>query len=85
MNDYELLGYVALANLRRVLRVARAVFAVTKRHVPKWMAGVLTVCLFIPGPLDEFLVLIVIAGMVGFKPAMRSALVSGIKQAWEGI
>jgi hypothetical protein len=82
MSDIELTGYVALANIRRLFRVGHAVFTVTKRHVPKWIAAVLTICLFIPGPLDEFLVLLVIAGMVGFKPAMRADLAGAISQAW---
>jgi hypothetical protein len=82
MNDVELMGYMALANIRRAIRVGHAVFTVTRRHVPKWIAAVLTICLFIPGPLDEFLVLLVIAGMVGFKPAMRSDLIGAISQAW---
>lgn len=82
MNDVELVGRVALDSIRRAIKVAQAVFTVTKRHVPKWVAGVLTVCLFIPGPLDELLVLVVIAVMIAFKPAMRSDLASGIKSAW---
>lgn len=68
---------------RRIGRAAHAIFTVTRRHVPAWMAGVLTVCLFIPGPVDEFLVLIVIAGMVWFKPAMRSELVTATRKAWK--
>lgn len=66
----------------RSIRVARAIFAATKCHVPAWMAAVLTVCLFIPGPLDELLVLLVIAGMVAFKPVMRADLASAVQTAW---
>lgn len=84
MNDVELVGRVALDSIRRTWRVLHAVLVVTKRHVPKWVAGVLTVCLFIPGPLDELLVLLVIAVMVAFKPAMRHELVSGARAAWRG-
>lgn len=67
---------------RKSFRTVRAIIVLTKRHVPAWLGAVLTVCLFIPGPLDEFLVLLVIAGMVGFKPVMRSDLASGIREAW---
>jgi hypothetical protein len=80
--SYAMTLIVARAMAVRLLRTAHAIFAVTKRHVPAWLAAVLTVCLFIPGPLDEFLVLLVIAAMVAFKPAMRSDLVSAISQAW---
>ena len=83
MDDLELAMRLALDAARRTWRVLHALLTVTKRHIPKWLAGVLTVCLFIPGPLDELLVLLVIAGMVGFKPAMRADLASGIKQVWK--
>lgn len=82
MNDVELVSRLALNNVRRVLAVGRSIFTVTRRHVPRWIAGLLTVCLFIPGPLDEILVLLVIAVMVAFKPVMRADLASGIKEAW---
>jgi len=80
-------SYVAvIAALRiaavRIIRVARAIFAVTRRHVPAWIGAVLTVCLFIPGPLDEILVLLVIGVMVAFKPVMRADLVGSVHQAW---
>lgn len=82
MNDTEIVVRLAFDSIRRTCRVLHAVLTVTKRHVPKWIAGLLTVCLFIPGPLDEILVLIVIGVMVGFKPAMRRDLAAGIKNAW---
>lgn len=75
--------YLTLDSIRRLWRVLHAVLTVTRRHVPKWIAGVLTVCLFIPGPLDELLVLLVIAVMIAFKPAMRSDLVSATRAAWQ--
>lgn len=79
---YAMAINVVCATAVRVLRTARVIFAVTKRHIPAWMAAVLTVCLFIPGPLDELLVLLVIAGMVAFKPAMRADLASAVSRAW---
>lgn len=82
MNDTEIVVRLALDSIRRSWRVLHAVLTVTKRHVPKWVAGLLTVCLFIPGPLDEVLVLIVIGVMVGFKPVMRADLKSATRSAW---
>jgi hypothetical protein len=67
----------------KLMRTAKAVFAVCRRHVPAWMGAVLTVCLFIPGPLDELVVLLAIASMVVFKPAMRADMGLAISQAWE--
>jgi hypothetical protein len=83
MNDLELVARLSWNNVRRAIRVLHSIITVTKRHVPRWLAGVLTVCLFIPGPLDELLVLLVIGVMVKFKPAMRAELVSSARQAWK--
>ena len=46
---------------RKLLRTAGAILTVTRRHVPAWMGAVLTICLLIPGPVDELLVLLAIA------------------------
>jgi len=53
---------------RKLLRTASAIVTVTKRHVPAWLGAVLTICLLIPGPVDELLVLLVIGAMAAFKP-----------------
>lgn len=66
----------------RLLRTAHAAITVTRRHVPKWLGLLITVCLFIPGPLDEALVLVVIAVMVAVKPVMRRDLSAAIAAAW---
>ncbi len=66
---------------RTIARVLHAALTVTRRHVPKWIGVLITVCLFIPGPLDELLVLIVIAVMIAFKPAMRADLVAAVREA----
>ena len=67
---------------RRLLRTAHAILAVTRRHVPAWIGGLLTVCLLIPGPVDELLVLVLIAGIAAFKPAMRADFAQTVPQAW---
>jgi hypothetical protein len=43
------------------------------------MGAVLTICLLIPGPMDE---LLVIAGMAACKPAMRADFAQTVPQAW---
>lgn len=53
---------------RRSRRVVMAVMAFAKRYAPKWLVPVMGVCAFIPGPLDE---LIVIAAVM--FPVLRSA------------
>jgi hypothetical protein len=40
----------------RSRRVTFAVMAFTRRHAPRWLLPLLTVCAFIPGPIDELLV-----------------------------
>lgn len=67
---------------RRVLRTAKAIITATQRHVPKWMAGVLAIALLIPGPQDELVVLLVIAGFAIFKPAMRQDIATATRNAW---
>lgn len=67
---------------RRCGRVLHAVIAVSRRHAPKWLAVVLAVALAIPGPVDEMVVLLIIGGMVAFKPAMRADMVASVRSAW---
>jgi len=67
---------------RKLLRTAGAILTVTRRHVPAWMGAVLTICLLIPGPVDELLVLLAVAGMAAFKPAMRADFAQTVPQAW---
>lgn len=52
----------------RSRRVVMAVMAFAKRYAPKWLIPVMGVCAFIPGPLDE---LIVVAAVM--FPVLRSA------------
>lgn len=52
----------------RSRRVVMAVMAFAKRYAPKWLVPVMAVCAFIPGPVDE---LIVIAAVL--FPVLRNA------------
>lgn len=67
---------------RKVLRTARAIIAATRRHVPAWVAALLGIALLIPGPQDELIVLLVIAGFAAFKPAMRRDIATATREAW---
>ena len=66
----------------RSWRVTKAVWAFAKGHVPKWLLPVLGVCLLIPGPLDELLVLAVIAVPVLRSREARSELAASVRGAW---
>ena len=67
---------------RRAWRVARAVWAFAKGHVPRWMLPVLAACLFIPGPFDELAVLAVVAWPVLRSPEARAELAASVRGAW---
>lgn len=71
-----------LAWTRRVLRTFTAVIAATRRHVPAWLGAALTLALLIPGPIDELLVLVVIAGFAIAKPAMRADIAAAMRSEW---
>lgn len=68
---------------RKFIRTAHAILTVTRRHVPAWIGGLLTVCLLIPGPVDELLVLLLIAVIAAFKPQMRADFAQTIPTTWK--
>jgi hypothetical protein len=70
------------AFIRRSWRVAKALWRFAKAHVPKWMLPVLAVCLVIPGPVDECLVLVPIAWVVLRHRDARAELGASVREAW---
>lgn len=66
----------------RVARTVKGLIGVTKRHMPKWMAAVITIALLIPGPQDELLVLVILGVWAAFKPAMRRDIRATVYEAW---
>lgn len=50
--------------IRRVWLLAYATYRFTRAHVPAWVLPVLGVCLLIPGPFDELLVILLAAGII---------------------
>lgn len=75
-------GTAIAITARRLYRTMRAVIAVSRKHLPKWLAGLLAIALAIPGPQDELVVLLIIGVFVAFKPAMRADLSTAIQGAW---
>lgn len=69
--------------IRRVWRVAVAVTRFAVRHSPKWLVPVLAVCLAIPGPLDELVVLGFVLAPVLRSRENRRELVSSVAAAWK--
>lgn len=68
----------------RSWRVIRAVWAFARKRCPKWLVPVMAVCLVIPGPVDELLVLAVVAYPVLRSAQARRELAGMIRQAWSG-
>jgi hypothetical protein len=79
-----LAGQTVAAYARKVFRAAHAAITVTRRHVPAWVGVALSVALAIPGPIDELIVLVLIAGFAAFKPQMRADFARTVPQAWKG-
>lgn len=75
---------VTVSTTRKLIRAGHATITVTRRHVPAWVGALLTVALLIPGPIDELLVLLLIAGIAAFKPQMRADFARTVPQAWKG-
>lgn len=71
-----------MSTARRMIAVLHAVFAVTRRHAPKWLVIALGVALAIPGPVDELIVLVMIAVLVAVKPVMRADMAAAVRAAW---
>ena len=66
----------------RSWRVTKAVWGFARSHCPKWMLPVLAACLLIPGPLDELLVLAVVAYPVLRSAEARRELAAAVSEAW---
>src|ERR1700756_3325703 len=52
----------------RTRRVTVSVMRYSKRHAPRWLAPLLVACAFIPGPIDELLVI-----AAALYPVLKSA------------
>jgi hypothetical protein len=77
-------GQTVAVYARKVFRAAHAAITVTRRHVPAWVGVALSVALAIPGPIDELIVIVLIAGFAAFKPQMRADFARTVPQAWKG-
>lgn len=67
----------------RCWRVLAAVWRFAKAHCPRWALPVLAACLLIPGPLDELLVLAVVAYPVLRSSQARGELAAMVREAWQ--
>ena len=50
-----------MSTVRRLARVAKALSKLAAKRMPRWAAVLVAVCLAIPGPLDELVVMPVLA------------------------
>ena len=72
------------ARVSRPVRVAGALWRFARAHTPKWLLPVLAVCLAIPGPLDELLVLVLVLAPVLRSRDARRELATSVAAAWRG-
>jgi hypothetical protein len=63
-------------------RVTVAVTRYTKRHAPKWLLPLLTVCAFIPGPLDEMLLIVAVLATILRTRHQRRVFTRTVSYAW---
>lgn len=73
-----------MRHVRRLWRVTVALWRFAKAHVPKWLLPVLAVCLAIPGPLDELIVLALVLVPVLRSRDARRELAASVTEAWRG-
>ena len=83
-----LYGLTALAivcvAVRRVRRVVVATLRFTRAHCPRWLAPLLAVCLAIPGPIDEAVVLIIGLAVILRTSRNRTTYRRYLRIAWNG-
>lgn len=80
-----LIVFCALPMLHpKTRRTAFALMVFAKRHAPRWLVPVLAVCAFIPGLLDELLVLAAVAYPVLRSRRNRRLIVRYITYSWKG-
>jgi len=70
--------------VRRAWRVAAALFRFTKAAVPKRLLPLLAVCVAIPGPVDEVVLLVVVLAVVLRSGGRRAELRRVVGEAWQG-
>ena len=76
------LGILAMIT-RRTRRVAFATMRYAKRYAPRWLAPAMVVCAFIPGPVDD--ILVIVAALLPILRSHRNRVIFSryIYTAWE--
>ena len=62
-------------------RVIAALWRIKFELVPKWMVPVIVIAIAIPGPQDEILVFLLVAGWVLFHKELRRKAIKVIREA----
>lgn len=66
----------------RTRRVTIAVTRFAKRYAPRWLVPALTVCAFIPGPIDELFVIAAVLYPVLRNARNRATFARYVRVAW---
>lgn len=65
----------------RVIRIIRAIWGIKAEIVPRWMIPLLVACVFIIGPFDEILIVLVIGVRVLTNRRLRRLVLDTIRAA----
>ena len=68
--------------VRKVTRTAKALSKLAAKRMPRWAAVLVAVCLAIPGPLDELVVMPVLA--VYLLARYRAEFATVARSTWDG-
>lgn len=80
------LAAIALVSVavRRVRRVAVATLRFTRAHAPKWLLPIIGICLAIPGPIDEMVVIAIGLVVILRTHRNRATYARYMRVAWNG-
>ena len=68
---------------RRTRRVLAATLRFTRLHAPRWLVPVIAVCLAIPGPIDEMIVVTIGLAVILRTHRNRHTFARYLRVAWQ--
>lgn len=82
--SYLLLASIVIASIPQTRRSSGAIWRYTLDNAPRWLMPTMTVCAFIPGPVDEVIVLVVVLVWLLGNARRRTELSARVASAWKG-
>lgn len=84
MLSYMFLASIVLTSIPQTRRSSGAIWRYTLDNAPRWLMPTMTVCAFIPGPVDEIIVLVVVMVWLLGNARRRAELSAQVAIAWRG-